>query len=190
MQDRLTGKQEAFCLNIVKGMSQYDSYLAAGYAGNDDRNVIDSNASQLADATKVIQRINELRALATDEGIAPVIERKRVLSEIVRARFGEYADEHGHIDIKDKTKLMSPAVQEVRTERTLAGIKSSLKLRDPVQAIDLLNKMDNLYVEKHAIISLTATPEQLLEANRRMEAIEVEELKLLTELPHETTSQS
>ncbi len=148
MRDKLTMKQERFAQNIFKGMTQREAWGVAGYSTSYAPAIIDTNACALANTNKIQLRIKELNAKTEDEAVAPVLERKRVLSEIVRARFGEFADERGHIDIKDKAKLMSPAVQELRTERTLMGTKSSLKLRDPVQAIDLLNKMDNLYVDR------------------------------------------
>ncbi len=121
MQDRLTGKQEAFCLNIVKGMTQYDAYLAAGYAGGEDRSVVDQNASHLADDTKILSRINELRAsVAREYAIMPVGERKERLSELAK--------------------------------EDISSWKGTPIRGGNLTAIDLLNKMDNLYVEKHAIL--------------------------------------
>lgn len=150
----LTFKQERFCQNIVKGMTQYQSYLDAGYANNNDRAIVDSNASLVANSTKILARVNELKALVTKEYcIMPVGKRKEILSKIASATFGEFADEHGNVDITDKLKLNSPAIAEIRTERSLRGTRSTLKLRDPVQAIAELNKMDGDYApEKHAVI--------------------------------------
>ena len=59
----LTQAQETFCNEIVKGTTQYESYCIAypQQAKTDVRNTIDSNASQLMDNTKIIQRLKELR---------------------------------------------------------------------------------------------------------------------------------
>ncbi|MFC1972444.1 terminase small subunit, partial [Chloroflexota bacterium] len=46
--DRLTPKQERFCLNLLKGMSQREAYIQAGYSGNQARDTIDNHAYQLA----------------------------------------------------------------------------------------------------------------------------------------------
>ncbi len=146
MKDKLTMRQERFAQNIFKGMTQREAWGAAGYSTRYPVKFVDHHACDLANTEKIQGRIEQLTAqLAREYAIMPVGERAQILSEIARARFGEFADEYGNLEIKDKARLMSPAVQEVRTERTLIGIKTSLKLRDPVAAIDLLNKMDRIY---------------------------------------------
>jgi hypothetical protein len=60
----LTSKQEKFCQNIVKGMSQYDSYVDA-YDTNPKttkRETIDNNAYETASKGEIKARIEELKA--------------------------------------------------------------------------------------------------------------------------------
>ena len=56
----LTPKQEKFCQNIVKGMSQADAYRDAYNTDNQKDETIWCNASKLMNDTKVIQRVKEL----------------------------------------------------------------------------------------------------------------------------------
>ena len=80
--NRLTDKEERFCQCIAEGRSQYESYLMAGYANNTDRAIVDTNASRLANDTKIVLRINELRERATSSKVLSITQRKEILSEI------------------------------------------------------------------------------------------------------------
>jgi len=82
---KLTQKQENFALNIFKGMTQYDSYLTAGYSSNCSRAILDTNASMLANSNKIMIRLKELRSEIKSEALADVQERKEILTEIARA---------------------------------------------------------------------------------------------------------
>ena len=80
----LTAKQEQFALNLFKGLSQRDAYIAAGYSSNQKSSTIDEDASRLAKDSKILARLAELRAEAAGDDIADVTERKRKLTEILR----------------------------------------------------------------------------------------------------------
>lgn len=63
MAKNLTDQQEIFCHEIVKGKSQYEAYqVAYPKATKWKRNSVDANASQLMADTKIVQRIERLRA--------------------------------------------------------------------------------------------------------------------------------
>jgi phage terminase small subunit len=151
----LTKKQETFCLNILKGMSQYESYVQAGYSTKSKRAILDIRASEIASNSKVLVRINELRQKAASPTIMAVIERKERLSEIARTNltdFMELGQDGSWVNIGKETPN-SGAIQEIhsRTEYDDNGahptVHTSVKLHDPLKAIDLLNKMDKLYSE-------------------------------------------
>ena len=144
MANKLTLRQEAFCLNLFKGMSQRDAYVAAGYSSKQSDPTIDRHACELAKTDKVKARCEELRQKAEDESVAGVLERKQVLSEIVRGRFIDFT--------KNLTpeKLRSAALQEIKITSSGPeglGKTTTIKLHNPIQAIDLLNKMDKIYTD-------------------------------------------
>lgn len=57
----LTNKQELFCQEIVKGKSNYEAFINAGYATNGKRETIDNDAYKLTQKPEIIARIKELR---------------------------------------------------------------------------------------------------------------------------------
>ena len=57
----LTSKQEKFCLNIVKGMTKYDSYIDAYDAENMQDATIYAKASSMCKEDKISIRIRELK---------------------------------------------------------------------------------------------------------------------------------
>jgi len=153
MRNKLTQKQETFCLNIFQGMSQREAYLKAGYSANMALSVIDVKASQLASNGKVMVRIQGLRQKAEDDSVMNVLERKQRLTEISRAKltdFMELGQDGSWVNIGKETPQCG-AIQEIhsRTEYDDDGSKptvhTSVKLHDPMKAIDLLNKMDKIY---------------------------------------------
>lgn len=148
---KLNQRQEMFCLFIFSGKSQTQAYIDAGFAPAAARIC----ASQLLTMPNIRARLKELNLEIEDEAIATAIERKQTLTEILRGRFGDFTDEEGSLDIKNKEALNSAALHEVKTVHTTVGGKGSpisektttIKLRDPMAAIDLLNKMDRIYAE-------------------------------------------
>ncbi|MBU1621885.1 MAG: terminase small subunit, partial [Gammaproteobacteria bacterium] len=81
---KLTQKQENFCQNIFKGLSQRQSYIQAGYSPNMLPATIDRNAFTIANKNKVLARLAELRAEVKSKLIASVIERQERLSVFIR----------------------------------------------------------------------------------------------------------
>jgi len=142
MRDKLTGKQERYARFLFEGMSQREAYTQAGYSQRQPLAVIDRNASVLAKHNKVLMRLGELRKVAEDASVATVLERKQVLTEIVRGRFADF------MTGLTKEKLRSAALQEMRIIEGEEGKKTTvIKLHSPIQAADLLNKMERLYAE-------------------------------------------
>ncbi len=149
-KNTLTPKQEAFTRYLFEGLSQREAWIKAGYSSKYSVEVIDVNACKLAAQNKVQLRIAELKQKAEDKSIASVLERKQVLTEIVRGRF---------IDFMSKPtpeKLRSAALQEIRiqehTDKDGESHKTTtMKLNDPVKAISELNKMEHIYVEAPAV---------------------------------------
>jgi len=138
---RLTGKQEAFCVNYFTLRNGEQAAIKAGYSPK----TAVYTASENIRKPYLAERIAQLEAKVESEAIGTVVERKKRLTEIYRATVADFVDENGNLDIQGKDKLKTPAVAEVRTERTkLGGIKTTLKLRDPIAAIAEQNKMERI----------------------------------------------
>lgn len=163
MKDKLTQKQENFCLNVFQGMSQREAYIQS-YKPNYAITTIDANASRLASNEKVLKRLTELREKTQNSKIASVIERKEILSEIARAKQTDFmicsADGVWMHDVGDET-LNTHAIRQIQTTTMpFGGNDSPLKilltkvdLHDPIKAIDLLNKMDGVYSDNTTVVN-------------------------------------
>ena len=160
MKDKLTQIQENFCLNILQGMSQREAYIQS-YKPNYAITTIDANASRLASNEKVLKRLTELREKAQNSKIASVIERKEILSEIARASMTNYVEvgQDGAWFNIDNTNLNNRAISSVQS-KTVVGKDGAddavfirVNLRDPIEAIKELNKMDGVYAENTTVVN-------------------------------------
>lgn len=148
----LTQKQHKYGLNLFKGLIQYDAYREAGYSIKSARGTIDAAASRLAKNVKILALLAELREKAEDASVATVLERKQVLTEILRARQTDFmtcsADGVWMHDIGEET-LNKAGLKKIRTTTMPFGDKDSelkvilteVELIDPVRAIEVLSKL-------------------------------------------------
>jgi phage terminase small subunit len=140
---RLTAKQEAFCVHYFEHRNASAAALAAGYAPRTVRQMGHETLSK----PYIQTRLAALQQRAEDASIAGVVERKQVLTEIVRGRFADFM-----VDVANNPeKLKSAALQEIRTVSTTKARITTIKLHDPVRAIGELNKMDGIYQPDGAI---------------------------------------
>lgn len=142
MARRLTQMQEIFCLKYFEVGNATEAAIQAGYSPKTAR----FSASRLLTRGNIKTRCNELQQEAEDATIATVLERKQVLTEIVRGRFANFMTN------LTAEKLRSAALQEIRiVEIGLKGKRRSpvktttIKLHSPIQAIAELNKMERIY---------------------------------------------
>ena len=157
-KDRLTQKQEAFCLNYVKLGNATESAIKAGYSPKTSNEIAAQNLAKLS----IQARLAELRKKTEDSTIMDVKERKQRLTEIARARltdFMEMGADGSWVNVGPESQYPG-AVQELhsRTEYDDDSDKStvytSVKLHDPMKAIDLLNKMDGIYKPEGAQVNI------------------------------------
>ena len=141
----LTQKQEQFCLNYVKMENAAEAARQAGYS----LKWANYNTTHILEKPLVQARLKELRQKAEDDSVMCLLERKQRLSEIARATIPDFVAEDG---IKvEKASPNVAAVSEITTKTRVYRktgdpvIITNLKLHDPVRAIDLLNKIDNVY---------------------------------------------
>lgn len=148
MRDKLTGKQERYARFLFEGMAEGKAYLEAGYSPKTGMATMAANASRLAKNAKVIAKIEQLTKAAEDASVATVLERKQVLTEIVRGRFADFMAN------LTKEKLKSAALQEIRITEGEGGKTTTIKLHNPIQAITELNKMEKVYVESGPVFNI------------------------------------
>ena len=107
----------------------------------------------MANHPLVIARLVELRAEAASKAVMSVVERKERLSELGRGRIVDFLTENGAgIEVSRETPNVG-AVMELTTEQVGGGesapvIKTKVKLHNPIQAIDTLNKMEGVYTDQ------------------------------------------
>ena len=149
---RLTAKQDKFAFNMAMGvLNQRESYLDAGYSDNPPVAIIDSQASNLASTGKIMERIEAYKREYRVGQIADYQERQKILSEIARGRTIDYIKD-GSVTVNDEVPNVG-ALQEYTERRTInklgrETVYKSVKLHNPVPAIDLLNKMEGAYQEE------------------------------------------
>ena len=147
MKSRLTQKMETFCLKYFELGNATEAALIAGYSPRTVRAIASVNLTKV----NIQTRLKELRLKVEDASIANVLERKQILSEIARGRVGSLLDENQRI--KQGEPLTNASIQEVDTfdvkigkgENAKLAQVTKIKLHNPSQAIDLLNKMDKIY---------------------------------------------
>jgi len=150
-KDKLTPRQEKFVYLLFEGTNQRKAYVEAGYSPKGSLATIDRNASALANDTKVLTRLAELRKVRHDKAFMTVEEREERLSEIGRARITDFLDGDGDPDITKEAPNKGAIAKYSRTVRyTKKGeaiVTRTIELRDPVSGIQELNKMDKVYTE-------------------------------------------
>jgi|WetSurMetagenome_2_1015567.scaffolds.fasta_scaffold360701_2 phage terminase small subunit len=158
----LTPKQETFCLNYIGTGNIKQAGLAAGYAPIGARVMGSRNLRK----GHIRARIAELRKAAADASVATVLERKQRLTEIVRARLVDFIDEDGAPRLTSETAHNGAAADYITRTRTdkdgNAVTEKALKLRDPIPAIQELNKMEAVYKES-ATVNITRNDIRIIE---------------------------
>ena len=135
-------KRKTFCLEYFKTGHGTNSAVTAGYS----EKTADVTASVLLRNTNIQAYLKELQDKAEAETVAKVLERKQVLTEIIRTK-------HDDIDANKPEKSRNAALSSVKRSETKFGETVTITLESKTTAIDLLNKMDGAYApEKSAVL--------------------------------------
>ena len=124
----LTAKQEQFVKNIIDGMSQADAYRNSYDTKRMTDKTVHEKASRLMADDKVRARLTELREQMMTPSIMSARERLEFLTQIIKGEKGE------------------TMVQMVDGEPIEVDVPASLK--NKLNAIDIMNKMQGEYVQK------------------------------------------
>ncbi len=134
-------RQELFCLQVIRGVSDVEAYKSAGYKTK----YPGRHAHRLRKIEEVSARIRELQEAVADAEIMAVKERKIRLSRIARVELGHFLDPNGYPD--EKKIAQGQGVVTHKRRPTLYGFSEELTVRDPVVAIKELNQMERIYTE-------------------------------------------
>jgi len=152
MARKLTQQQEGFCLDVFQEIPAGKAYLTHYKC---KPSAADSLASRLLRNAKIQSRLQELRKKAEDASVASVLERKQRLSEIARANVPDFIDDENISVDKDSPNVGAVSEITTRTQPWGRGREpvtiTNLKLHNPIQAIDLLNKMDKIYTDSPTV---------------------------------------
>jgi hypothetical protein len=146
MSTRLTQKQDIFCRKYFELGNATKAALIAGYSKRSIRSIASINLTK----DNIIRRIEGLRKLAEEASVAKVLERKQVLTDILRGRLANYMSTDGELIAVDEETYKSAALQEIRSTSNMdkdGNIMRSVvvRVRDPIPAIAELNKLEGSY---------------------------------------------
>ena len=163
-KDKLNARQRHFAVNYASGMTQSEAYIQAGYnvdpelgsASDCASRLMQSNASVKAYYNQLMERKASVVVKSNAETIASPLERKAILSEILRARLIDFIGGDGQPKLSRDTPNNRAAKEFYHKRRTDRRgnpiITKSIKLTDPIAAIQELNKMEGSYApSKHMI---------------------------------------
>jgi len=151
MENRLTVKQEKFCIYYFDCGNATAAALKAGYSQKTAKSIATENLSKPA----IAARLKDLQEKAASAKIMSVTERKERLSEIARARMTDLMEcgpDGSRINV-GIDGCQSAAIQSIKssTEYDDDGdhptIITDIKLHNPIEAIKELNKMEKVYEE-------------------------------------------
>jgi len=151
----LSLKHEAFVLALLSGMTAADAARKAGY-GRKNINVR-IIAWELLQREDIQKRLTEVMEATTDDGVLSLLQRKQVLSQIARASLKDYQDENGHFRPLDDDTPNPSAIAEVIYKYDPVkrqAYPSMVRLRDPVDAIIELCRLDGAYKKKPMAIQI------------------------------------
>jgi phage terminase small subunit len=134
------------------------SYIAAGYS----KKGADRGAFSLLRNIEIQKALSAWKDSTARPAIASIEERKMILTEIARAKVTDFgtAGADGFVINAGPESLNSRGIEAIKTRTEMSGeggsgkdraVISELKIRNPVPAIDILNKMDGVYVEKREL---------------------------------------
>ena len=144
IRPKLTAKQQKFCLYYFQEINATQAAIKAGYSSH----TAQQSASENLSKPLILERIAELSQKAEDAAIGTVVERKKRLTDIYRANLTDFLDEKGQVklskDIPHHGAVSEYSVKTIGEGEDGMVLHKTLKLRDPVAAIQEQNKMERI----------------------------------------------
>jgi len=166
MTNKLNTKQRQVVLNRAAGMYQTDAYQAVYGC---DRSSAERQASHLFTRNKLaiallnqlLERKEQLSLEKTVETVLSATEKRAILANIARASMVDFQDEDGEPQLTKDTPNAGAAKEYYHRRRTVGRgkdkqeiVTKSIKLLDPISAIQEDNRMAGHYApSKHLVAS-------------------------------------
>ena len=138
-------RHKAYAREVAKGSSLVDAYKKVYPASRKWKaESVYTRASLLRNRTDISQWVEEWTHTEMSKAIATVAERKTILTSIARGRVTDAMSDSGVIQVNSSTPNIAAiaGVESIQTPQ--GGVLVKMKMRDPVSAIDALNKMEGI----------------------------------------------
>lgn len=140
-------RRAKFVRYYLRSGNAADAARRAGYSKRAAR----QQGDRLLSKADVRAAITKARAQAESEGLLDLIEAKRILSRIARARLGDYLAANGSVCLA-KVRQAAQEIAELEQAATAQGNRRRIKLRDPIAAIERLARLSGWDApERHQI---------------------------------------
>ena len=145
---KLSNRAKLFCKYVAEGDNQSTAAIKAGYSRRGNR----SRACRLMKREEIRAEIRKLQEDLANPRIASIFERKKLLTDIARARISDYFEvvneEIRWKEGADKEKAggLFKIKSVIKTDKSGNTTRTmSVQLGNVIKAIAELNKMDGLY---------------------------------------------
>jgi len=146
----LPPKQEAFCQNIYKGLTQAKAYLKAGYKVKNE-NTAHNLAWRLQQKGTIKKRLDELRAEKQIEYKDEFGRFKKELEKLAYSDIGKFVKiSSDGIQVEDITekKIDTSCLSETSEYRTKKGAHTKIKMHSKEKALELLGRTMGAFTDK------------------------------------------
>ena len=147
--EKLSPKQEAFCLEYLKDLNATQAAIRAGYSEDSARQIGSENLSKPAIEARLKQLLDE-RSERTK------ISADRVLNELAKLAFSDMRDftrwSASGVELRNSDDLNdddAACIAEVSETTTKEGGSVKFKLHDKKAALELLGRHLKLFTDKH-----------------------------------------
>lgn len=138
-----------FCRLVFNGRPHIDAFFEAGWSKNNSRASANRIAKRYMKQEWCIKGLAELRKKADEAAVMTFQEKRERLAEIGRAKLTSFIDEEGNINLKTEYNgaLAELVIEDWRggSEDKPESRSKRIKLHSPLTAIDLDNKMMQVY---------------------------------------------
>lgn len=146
--NKLTVKQEAFCMHYAKTGNATESYIAAGYKAKNE-NVAAANAVRMIRNDKVQARLQEIAAEVKSNAIADVQEIQETLTSIMRRE----KKENAVVTVSTETSFYKPDDEGKMRKYTEKAeipqiVEYPTRVADAIKAAETLAKMQGAFDNK------------------------------------------
>ncbi len=144
----LTSQMVIFCREYFGGKTATQAAIEARYSFKTARKA----GSRLLARVDIRSHLAELQQQADDEAIMDVVERKKILTEIGRGRLAHFVSDDMSPKMVDNAAVSGLFTLTITQKDGTVVTRQTVKLNDPVKAIQELNKMERVYGEVGLII--------------------------------------